>query len=116
MPTSACGAASTLLAFNEANAAAGRTGGFFDLPTDAALDLQLARAQVGSSKQEFILDVQGHFIDTPKGNTKNAEVFLKLRHGVRNRRGNPEQLLGSPRKGAATGDGVHGNECIQAEF
>lgn len=75
--TSACGAASTLLAFNAANAAAGRTGGFFELPADAALDQQLARAQVGPAKQEFILDVQGHFIDTPKGNPKNAEVFLK---------------------------------------
>ena len=32
--TSACGAASTLLAFNAANAAAGRTGGFFDLPRE----------------------------------------------------------------------------------
>jgi uncharacterized protein len=72
--TSATGAASTLLAFN---AAAGRTGGFFDLPDEAALDLQLARAQVGPAKQEFILDVQGHFIDTPKGNSKNADVFLK---------------------------------------
>ena len=75
--TSACGAASTLLAFNAANAAAGKTGGFFDLPKAAALDQQLARAQVGAAKQEFILDVQGHFIDTPKGNSKNAEVFLK---------------------------------------
>lgn len=75
--TSACGAASTLLAFNAANAAARRTGGFFDLPKEAALDLQLARAQVGPAKQEFILDVQGHFIDTPKGNPKSAEVFLK---------------------------------------
>jgi hypothetical protein len=75
--TSACGAASTLLAFNAANAAAGRTGGFFDLPQEAALDVQLARAQVGPAKQEFILDVQGHFIDTPKGNPKRAEVFLK---------------------------------------
>ena len=75
--TSACGAASTLLAFNAANAAAGRTGGFFDLPKAAALDMQLARAQVGPAKQEFILDVQGHFIDTPKGNPKSAEVFLK---------------------------------------
>ncbi len=75
--TSSCGAASTLLAFNAANAAVGRTGGFFDLPRDAALDMQLARAQVGPARQEFILDVQGHFIDTPKGNSKNAEVFLK---------------------------------------
>ena len=75
--TSACGAASTLLAFNAANAAAGRSGGFFDLPKESALDVQLARAQVGPAKQEFILDVQGHFIDTPKGNPKSAEVFLK---------------------------------------
>jgi len=75
--TSACGAASTLLAFNAANAAAGRSGGFFDLPKDAALDDQLARVQVGPAKDEFIFDVQGHFIDTPKGNAKSAEVFVK---------------------------------------
>jgi predicted TIM-barrel fold metal-dependent hydrolase len=75
--TSACGAASTLLAFNAANAAAGKTGGLFDLPKDAALDPQLARAQVGPAKAEFIFDVQGHFIDTPKMNPKSAEVFVK---------------------------------------
>ena len=74
---SACGAASTLLAFNAANAAAGRTGGFFDLPQEAALDQQLARMQVGPAKDEFIFDVQGHFIDTPKGNDKGPEVFIK---------------------------------------
>ncbi len=34
---SACGAASTLLAFNAANAAAGRTGGFFELERVAAV-------------------------------------------------------------------------------
>src|SRR5262249_52289502 len=54
---SACGAASTLLAFNDANA---MSGGFFDLPREAALDLQLAQATVGA-KREFIFDVQGHF-------------------------------------------------------
>jgi uncharacterized protein len=74
--TSACGAASTLLAFNTANAAAGRTGGFFDLPRDAALDEPLARVQIGPAKDEFIFDVQGHFIDTPR-NAKSAEVFVK---------------------------------------
>jgi predicted TIM-barrel fold metal-dependent hydrolase len=74
---SSCGAASTLLAFNAAYAAAGRSGGFFDLPKDAALDEQLARVQVGPAKDEFIFDVQGHFIDTPKGNAKSAEVFVK---------------------------------------
>ncbi len=75
--TSACGAASTLLAFNDANAAAGKTGGFFDLPKDAALDEQLARVQVGPAKDEFIFDVQGHFIDRPKLNPKSAKVFIQ---------------------------------------
>jgi uncharacterized protein len=74
---SACGAASTLLAFNSANAAAGKSGGFYELPKDAALDLELARAQTGPAKDEFILDVQGHFIDTPKGNSKGPEVFIQ---------------------------------------
>jgi predicted TIM-barrel fold metal-dependent hydrolase len=81
---SACGAASTLLGFNTANAAAGRTGGFFDVPREAALDLQLARVQTGPARDEFIFDVQGHFVDTPRGqkpatsgNSKGPEVFIK---------------------------------------
>jgi len=74
---SACGAASTLLAFNAANAAAGRSGGAFEISKEAALDDRLARAQLGPAKDEFIFDVQGHFIDTPKGNAKSAEVFVK---------------------------------------
>ena len=74
---SACGAASTLLAFNAANAAAGKSSGFFDLSGESALDVRLARAQVGPAKDEFIFDVQGHFIDTPKDNPKGPEVFIK---------------------------------------
>src|SRR5256885_2827959 len=74
---SSCGAASTLLAFNAANAAAGRAGGFFDLPKDAAQDEQLARAQVGPAKDEFIFDVQGHFIDTPKGRSEEHTSELQ---------------------------------------
>lgn len=62
---SACGAASTLLAFNAANAAAGRTGGFFDLPAQAALEPALAKEGV-DGRGEFIFDVQGHFVD-PNG-------------------------------------------------
>ncbi len=57
---SACGAASTLLAFNAANAAAGRTGGFFDLHQDAAVDPDAALDQLGV--REFVFDVQGHFV------------------------------------------------------
>jgi len=58
---SACGAASTLLAFNAANAAAGRIGGFFDLHEEAALEPDLAAA--GLEGSEFIFDVQGHYVD-----------------------------------------------------
>lgn len=58
---SACGAASTLLAFNAAHAQTGRRGGFFQLAQDAALDEQLATAELG--KKEFIFDVQGHFVN-----------------------------------------------------
>lgn len=61
---SACGAASTLLAFNRANAAAGKTGGYFDLRAEAALEPQVAQAAL--DKSEFIFDVQGHFVD-PNG-------------------------------------------------
>jgi uncharacterized protein len=58
---SACGAASTLLAFNAAYAAVGRTGGYFELPADAAFDPALAEASLGGD--EFIFDVQGHFVN-----------------------------------------------------
>jgi predicted TIM-barrel fold metal-dependent hydrolase len=58
---SAAGAATTLLAMNTAYAKAGRTGGFFDVPKDAALDLQLARSAIDG--KEFIFDVQGHFVN-----------------------------------------------------
>ena len=61
---STCGAASTLLAFNAAHAAAGRSGGYFDLAHEAALEPQLAAAQLG--KKEFIFDIQGHFV-SPHG-------------------------------------------------
>jgi uncharacterized protein len=71
---SSCGATSTLLAFNTAH---GKTGGFYDLAPEAALDEQLARVQTGAAKQELIFDVQGHFVDSPKGNPKNHEVFIK---------------------------------------
>jgi predicted TIM-barrel fold metal-dependent hydrolase len=71
---SACGAASTLLAFNKAH---GASAGFYDLSSEAAFDEPLARLQTGPAKAEFIFDVQGHFIDTPKGNAKSAEVFIK---------------------------------------
>ena len=58
---SACGAASTLLAMNAAYAARGRRGGYYDIPGEGSLDLQLARSTLDRS--DFIFDVQGHFVN-----------------------------------------------------
>ncbi|MDJ0928738.1 MAG: amidohydrolase family protein [Gammaproteobacteria bacterium] len=59
--TSSCGAAATLLAFNEAHAAFGKTGGFFDLPQVAALEPAAARPLLAGA--EFIFDIQGHHVN-----------------------------------------------------
>lgn len=59
--TSTCGAASTLLAFNEAHAAFGQQGSYFDIPRIAAVDQDAATHALG--KQEFIFDIQGHFVN-----------------------------------------------------
>jgi uncharacterized protein len=61
---SSCGAATTLLAMNQVNAAAGKLGSFFAVPAEAAFDEQLAQAALGG--EEFIFDVQGHYVD-PNG-------------------------------------------------
>lgn len=61
---STCGAASTLLAFNEVNAAAGKIGGVFAIDAEAALDPDAAAEALEG--REFIFDVQGHFVD-PNG-------------------------------------------------
>jgi predicted TIM-barrel fold metal-dependent hydrolase len=58
---SACGAASTLLAMNAAYAAAGRRGGYYALPQESNLEMQVARTAL--DKGEFVFDVQGHFVN-----------------------------------------------------
>ena len=75
---SVCGAASTLLAFNAANAASGRTGGFFELEQVAAVDPGVALERLGG--REFVFDVQGHFVGQHGlGQTGlgDAEQFIK---------------------------------------
>ncbi|MEJ8568517.1 amidohydrolase family protein [Elongatibacter sediminis] len=57
---SSCGAAATLLAFNEAHGANQAAGATFDLPADAAFDPELAASRLEGS--EFIFDVQGHYL------------------------------------------------------
>jgi predicted TIM-barrel fold metal-dependent hydrolase len=58
---STCGAATALLALNEAHAAQGRTGGYFDLPTLAGVDKDMAAATLDGD--EFIFDVQNHHVN-----------------------------------------------------
>ena len=85
---SSCGAASTLLAFNAANAAAGRTGGYFDLPAVAATEPAAAASKLETG--EFIFDVQGHYVDP-------TEAWLKVA---------PESAFGwSPKAGCSLADG-----------
>ena len=60
---SAAGAAATLLAFNQVNAAVGRRGGYFAVNDTAAFDDDAALAALGGN--EFIFDAQGHYVVPP---------------------------------------------------
>lgn len=97
---SAAGVASTLLAFNDAYAAAGRRGGWFDLPREAALDGPLARSALDG--REFIFDVQGHFVNPTGAWTK------RLPAGARPLQMPRTQACG-PSKGSGTLDYL---QCI----
>ncbi|MGH8286720.1 MAG: amidohydrolase family protein, partial [Steroidobacteraceae bacterium] len=55
---STCGAAATLLAFDEVHARNGSTGGRFALPREAALEPAAANSVLGGD--EVIFDIQGH--------------------------------------------------------
>jgi predicted TIM-barrel fold metal-dependent hydrolase len=65
---SACGAASTLLAMNAAYATGGRRGSFYELAPESALDLQVARSVL--DREDFVFDVQGHFVNPTGAWTK----------------------------------------------
>ena len=69
--TSLCGAATTLLTFNAANASIGNTGGRYDLHRDAGLDVDLAAQTLGGD--DFIFDIQTHLID-PAGSWRSSRV------------------------------------------
>jgi predicted TIM-barrel fold metal-dependent hydrolase len=61
---SASAVASTLLALNDSAKARGRTGGFYDLAPETALDEAAAAAVI--SGDEFVFDVQNHAVN-PNG-------------------------------------------------
>jgi predicted TIM-barrel fold metal-dependent hydrolase len=65
---SACGVASSLMSMNQAYAAKGLHGGFFEVDKTAALDMYAARSAVDGG--EFIFDVQGHFVNPTGAWTK----------------------------------------------
>jgi hypothetical protein len=69
--TSACGAAATLLAMNQAFAHRGKRGGTYQIAEEAAFEPQLAQAAV--SGEEFIFDVQGHHVN-PKGAWRHPQA------------------------------------------
>jgi predicted TIM-barrel fold metal-dependent hydrolase len=100
---SAAGTASTLLAFNEAYAAPGRRGGWYELDPEAALDPQLARSALDGG--EFIFDVQGHFVNPAGAWTK------RLPEGARPLRMPKTEACG-PSKGPGRLDYL---QCIGAE-
>jgi predicted TIM-barrel fold metal-dependent hydrolase len=74
------GAATTLLAMNQVNGAAGKTAGFFDVPAEAQLDHQLAAASVAGD--EFIFDVQGHYVDPNGSWLKQVPEFARPFSGM----------------------------------
>ncbi len=65
---SACGVAGSLLGMNAAYAQQGKRGGYFELDKTAALDIVAARSAVDGN--EFIFDVQGHFVNPTGAWTK----------------------------------------------
>ena len=68
---SAAGAATTLLAINDANAEAGKRAGYFELARESGLDNAAADDALG--KQEFIFDVQGHYVPPSVAAARKAE-------------------------------------------
>ena len=72
---SACGVATTLMGMNAAYASQGRRGGFFELPREAGLDQYAARSAVDGN--EFIFDVQGHFVNPTGAWTKKLPATAR---------------------------------------
>lgn len=68
---SSCGAAATLLAYNQAFAAMNKQGGYFAVSGDASAEPQLASTEVQG--EEFIFDVQGHYVPPNVATTLRPE-------------------------------------------
>jgi len=75
---SSCGAAATLLAFNQVHAFTSGGAPAFDLPADAAFDPELAASKLQGD--EFIFDVQGHYL--PPNLARTLKPQCKAEHDM----------------------------------
>jgi uncharacterized protein len=84
---SVCGAATTLLALNDAFAARGLRGGKFELDPESEVEAEAAQAITG---REFIFDIQTHFVQAngtawrqgPVEGAKNFDVIGQMVAGL----------------------------------
>ncbi len=102
---SVCGAATTLLALNDAFATRRFGGGRFELPPESAVEPEAAQAIMG---REFIFDIQTHFVEANgtawrKGPVEGAKDFDFI----------GQLVAGLPPKACATGRGHL--QCYDAE-
>lgn len=100
-----CGAATTLLALNDAYAMRGIGGGRFELPREAEVEPEAAEAIMG---REFIFDIQTHFVEANgtawrKGPVEGAKDFDAI----------GQLVAGLPPKSCAAGSGTL--KCYDAE-
>lgn len=75
---SSCGAAATLLAFNQAHAFGSSAEPVFDIPADAAFDPEVAASKLQG--QEFIFDIQGHYL--PPDLARTLKPKCKAEHDL----------------------------------
>ncbi len=77
---SAAGAATTLMAFNEANAAAGQRGSKYVLPWETRFEEAAAKEALDGD--EFIFDIQGHHVGNIESWSEDSPLY-PARHNYR---------------------------------
>lgn len=100
-----CGAATTLLALNDAFALRRVGGGRFDLPPEAGVEAEAAQAIMG---REFIFDIQTHFVQANGTAWRNGPV-----EGAKNFDVIGQMVAGLPPKACNAGRGTL--QCYDAD-
>jgi predicted TIM-barrel fold metal-dependent hydrolase len=100
-----CGAATTLLALNDAFAMRGIGGGRFEIPPEGALEPEAAQAIMG---REFIFDIQTHFVEAKGTAWRQGPV-----EGAKNFDVIGQMVAGLPPKACAAGRGTL--QCYDAD-